>query len=134
MNKIVYDSETSIIELIRIKAESPYKNLLCGLPTKEINKRVISDGIEEAKSFCETENIFSIEPNETEIIVTAEYKHGIPYKLPDFIYIAHFICHSKDLTDINSYYSFGLIWYQDELSINIPSTIVDYIITKSKAI
>lgn len=135
--KILYKDEVSTLELVGIKVEKTYRNLLCGLPTKDINKRILSDEIESTSSFSESKNVFYIEPIQTEIYLETEYKLGKPYKLPYFVYMAKIVCYSSenllDLVDSNShYFEFGLLWFFDELSIEIPENIIKYAIEKSK--
>lgn len=152
MNKnIIHKTKSSNVELTRIKIEKTYKNLLCGLPTKELNKIVISDWEKNANSFCETENIFFIESEQTEITLNKKYKairlkrelefgipkHEIPYRLPKFVCIAEFIqspnlTNFTDVHDVHSYDVFGLIWFQEKLTIKIPENITEYIIKKSE--
>jgi hypothetical protein len=135
--KVLYKNEVSTLELIGIKVEKTYRNLLCGLPTKDINRKILSDEIKNISSFSESENIFYIEPIQTEIHLETEYKLGKPYKLPYFVYMAKIVCYSSgNLMDfMNSdshYFEFGLLWFFDELSIEIPESIIEYAIEKSK--
>lgn len=133
--KILYKNETSILELIGIKVEKTYRNLLCGLPTKDLNRTILSDEIENTISFSESENVFYIEPTQTEIFLEKEYKLGTPYRLPDFVYMAKIICYSSDpdlMNPASYYFELGLLWFFDELSIEIPQNIIEYAIEQSK--
>lgn len=147
-NKIIFRKNNFTIELTQLKIEKTYRNLLCGLPTRKINKKLISNQIKEASKFCLSESdieIYQIEPNQVEIEIKSKYKFGKPYRLPTFVFTAMFNCYSSDLHMQNSetifelqekesiYFEFGLLWFQDNFSIEIPENITKTIIKKAKS-
>lgn len=129
--QILYKNDKITIELLQIKIEKTYRNLLCGLPNEEINNLIIANEIKSANLFCETDNVFFIEPLQIEIPFRKEI-----YRLPSFVCVAKMISYSTNTNlldvDFNSFYhEFSLLWFQDNLSINIPENINEHIIKKS---
>ncbi len=134
-NQILHKNETLTLELVGIKIEKTYRNLLCGLPTKQLNKIIVSNEIEDTSLFSESENVFCVEPTEIKMPLEMDYKQGEPYKLPNFVYKAKIISYSpnNDLMNFDTYYfEFGLLWFDDNFSIEIPQNIIEYAKSKIK--
>lgn len=137
-DKLIYKDEIITIELTQIEIYKSYRDLLCGRPTNEINERVISNAIENAKRFCETDNIFLFPPDLLEISLNIENDEIKQFRLPYYTYIGNIECYPSpdDLVKLIdsslSFNDFGLIWFKDELSIDFSQSIIEFILKKAK--
>jgi len=119
-----------------------YKNLLCGLPTSEMNEGIIEDAVNYAKkTLIEAKKIFLIKPIETPIEVNEKLSYGAPFKLPPITCIAEIsyweLLNYKtisSISDLNIHNmievdykcsDLGIVWYQENFSMPVDKNILE---------
>jgi hypothetical protein len=91
--------------LVDIHQFDTYRNLLCGLPTIEINKG-IKEGLKQlAKHFTFIEAFYLIEPQEQVINLPYKYEFGTPARLPEVTCLIKLEIEMKALT---------IAWFQED--------------------
>jgi len=115
------------VDIKSIKQRLTYDGLLEGLPTKEMNVRILSGVKEEAKKFCQLEEVYLIEPEENAIEYNGSYPFGEPAQLPPVICIVELRSYSAYKDTTKDYSALGLIWFQNNFMFPIDPQIIEKI-------
>ncbi len=111
------------IRLVELRQYRVYEGLLEGLPTREMNDRLI-----EARLSCEREhsqlNVVLLEPSQTPIPWDRPYPFGEPATLPATCCVARFRAAGERP---DRYSSLVLVWFQDEFALPVDPTILERI-------
>lgn len=94
--------------LIELQQSTTYAGLLEGVPTSEMNERIVSDWVQRATRHSQ-HAAWLIAPVETPIELGRRYPFGQPARLPDVVSIGRFIAHLGD--DDRELY---VVWFQGE--------------------
>ena len=115
-----------IIHLEEIIQSKTYAGLLEGLPTKKMNKRLIS-GAEDKTRKLWGHKPELIKPIETKIETERKYFLGTPAAIPKITCMARFKCFEPVKDKSKDYSEASIVWYQGNFALPIDSTICDKI-------
>jgi hypothetical protein len=127
-DKIIIDGNTQV-SIKSIKQRLTYDGLLEGLPTKEMNGRIMVGLKEDARKFCQLNEVYLIEPEQKTIEYNGRYPFGEPAQLPSVICIVELRSYSVFKDKTKDYSALGLIWFQDNFMFPIDSNILEKIKT-----
>jgi hypothetical protein len=122
-DEVVIDNNIQV-SIKSIKQRLTYDGLLEGLPTKEMNRRILDAVIEDAKKFCQLNEVYLIEPEQKSIEYNGRYSFGEPAQLPSVICIVELCSYSVFKDKTKDYSALGLIWFQDNFMFPIDSNIL----------
>ena len=129
MNDEIIIDGTRQVSIKSIKQRLTYDGLLEGLPTKEMNRRILVGVKDDAKKFCQLNEVYLIEPEQKAIEYNGRYPFGEPAQLPGVICIVELRCYSVFKDKTKDYSALGLIWFQDNFMFPIDLTILEKIKT-----
>jgi hypothetical protein len=127
MNDEIIIDGNRLVSIKSIKQSLTYDGLLEGLPTKELNERILIQVKEDAKKFCRLNEVYLIEPEQKAIEYNGSYPFGEPAELPSVICIVELRCYSVFKDDSKDFSALGLIWLQDNFMFHINSNILEKI-------
>lgn len=110
------------IHLIRIDQWETYGGLLEGVPTKELNERIINRTIEGAKRQWHFAP-YLIQPLETPIKMDRDYPFGTPASIPDIICVTKFDCFDTVQDKNMDASTLSIIWFQAEFAFPIDEKV-----------
>ena len=125
-DEIIIDGNTQA-SIRSIKQRLTYDGLLEGLPTKEMNARILVGIKEDAKKFCQLNEVYLIDPEQKSIEYNGRYPFGEPAQLPNVICIVELRCNSVFKDKTKDYSALGLIWFQDNFIFPIDAAILERI-------
>ena len=127
MNDEILINGDTRVSIKSIKQRLTYDGLLEGLPTKEMNGRILVGVKEDAKKFCQLNKVYLIEPEQKPIEYNGRYPFGEPAQLPSVICIVELRCYSVFKDKTKDYSALGLIWFQDNFMFPIDSNVLEKI-------
>ena len=123
MNDTIIVDGNRPVSIRSIRQVLTYGGLLEGIPTREMNGRILDRVKEEAKKFCHLDNVYLIEPEQRPIEYSGRYPFGEPAQLPNVICIVELRCYSVFKDKSKDFSGLGLIWFQDDFMFAIDATI-----------
>jgi hypothetical protein len=110
------------IQLITIYQWSTYSGLLEGLPTQEMNQRIIKGAVAKSREWWSMKP-YLVAPTETLINLVNDYPFGTPARLPGITCLGRFECkdpvHDRDM----AYSELAVVWFQPEFAFPIEELI-----------
>ena len=125
-DEIIVDGNRQV-NIKSIQQRLTYEGLLEGLPTKQMNERILIESKENAQKFCQLNKVYLIEPEQKPIQYNGRYPFGEPAQLPSVICIVELHCYSVFKDETKDYSALGLIWFQDNFMFPIDSNILEKI-------
>ena len=115
-----------LIRLTAIDQWGTYSGLLEGLPTREMNARIIKRTLEDAKQKSHFDP-YLIQPTETLIEMERKYPYGVPASIPAITCVAHFDCFdiARDASSDGS--TLSMVWFQSDFAFPIDEAILSHI-------
>lgn len=121
MNNYIFTSRKTPANLTSIYQSRTYKGLI-GLPTKQINDKIIEETKLKAKSIFKVEEIYIIMPTNTPLLLNPTMTKYIG--LPMYTCIAQ-IQHPDPIKTITKTYSAAIfIWWQDSYALPIDKHVL----------
>ncbi len=114
------------INLTSLYQEAIYTGILEGLPTRQMNERIIHSCQEKSRNLFPNSPFFLLEPSQTPIEYQREYPFGDPASLPAIACIARFKSSAFD-NNILCYTELVIAWFQSEFALPIDDTILQKI-------
>mgnify|MGYP001436869681 CR=1 FL=1 len=127
MNDILVVGEGIEVNIKSIKQRLTYDGLLEGLPTKKLNETILIGIKEDAKKFCQLDEVYLIEPLQKQIKYDGEYPFGDPYELPNVICIVEVSYYTTFRDESKDYSGLGIIWFQENFLFPIEDAILQKI-------
>jgi len=116
MEFIIEKDQTAI--LISLHQFYTYEGLYAGLPTEELNEKIMSSLKNLAKKIFYIDGFYLIPPEQTPIPYSGEYRHGKPSGMPPITCLAKCYSGATALT---------IAWYQDNFAFPIDAEILEKI-------
>jgi hypothetical protein len=124
MSEDVKLTEGFSVTIKRIAQWQTYSGLLEGLPTEEMNARILQDVREEAKKFCFINEVFVVEPEQEPVPYEGRYPFGTPATLPDVCCIALLHYHRSFRDKGKDYSELAVVWFQKKYAFPIDADVV----------
>ena len=114
------------IGLLALDQWLTYGGLLEGLPTSEMNERLIRNAVQDARDRWAS-SVHLIEPQETRIDTSRSYPFGIPASIPVITCVSHWSGPGCSRGDEYGQTELTLVWYQPEFALPIDEEILSEI-------
>lgn len=124
-NEFELDSGRSI-RLVAIDQWATYSGLLEGVPTREMNARIINRAMEGARKRWHFEP-YLIQPTETPIDIERDDPFGTPASIPMITCTAKFDCFETANDAGMDGSTLPIVWFQSEFAFPIAETILAHI-------
>ena len=112
-----------IISLVRLNQYRTYEGLIEGIPTKEMNDRLIDAALEAAKE-PNRRNAKLLPPIYRKIELSRPYPFGDPVSLPRVTCIGRWQSPFGQRGAFDGWGEMTLVWYQDDFALPIDPTII----------
>lgn len=110
------------IRLTALDQWGTYAGLLEGLPTREMNARIIQETLEGARRRWHFPP-YLIQPAEKPIEIVRSYPFGTPASIPEITCVAHFDCFDKVRDPNLDGSTLPLVWFQADFAFPIEEAI-----------
>ena len=97
-----------------------------GLPTVEMNRRIIEAGLAEAQQL-RGDKPFLVKPTETPIDHPRSYPFGTPARIPSIRCIGRWRGQFESRGDLDGWAELTVLWFQEQFAIPIAENIVSQI-------
>jgi hypothetical protein len=116
------------IRLIALNQYRIYEGLIEGVPTEEMNRRIIEGAVRDAKeTFGDSEPLL-IPPRQEALDIGRDYPFGKPATLPRVQCIAFFTClWPTPRGQAHDYSWMNMVWFQEQLAMPIDAEVLDAI-------
>lgn len=114
------------IHLVAIDQWGTYEGLLEGVPTSEMNKRIISDAIAKTKERYKV-SPYLIKPIETPIQMDVKYPFGNPASIPAITCIGNFNCRIVARDKKMDASMMPVVWFQQDFAFPVDNKILSEI-------
>ncbi len=114
------------INLTSLYQEAIYTGLLEGLPTRQMNERIIRSYQEKSRELFPKSPVFLIEPSQIPIEFYRDYPFGDPARLPPIACVARFKSSAFD-NNVLCYTEMAIVWFQSEFALPIDDQILEKI-------
>jgi hypothetical protein len=111
------------ISLTSLYQGAIYTGLLEGLPTRQMNERIIHSYQEKSRKLFPNSPVFLIEPSQTPIEYHRKYPFGDPASLPSIACVARFESSAFDNDGLH-YTELAIVWFQREFALPIDDDIL----------
>ena len=117
------------IRLIALNQSCVYAGLLEGVPTTEMNRRLVELAVRDAKTTFADSDPFLVVPKQEPLDMERDYPFGKPATIPSVRCIARFLCQfpTPRGTPDDDYSSMTVIWFQEEFAMPIDGEVLDSI-------
>ncbi|MEZ6139174.1 MAG: hypothetical protein R3B84_01265 [Zavarzinella sp.] len=119
-------SNGRVIRLTAIDQWGTYSGLLEGVPTKEMNERLILNTMDKARKRWHFEP-YLIRPIERPIELGSKYPFGTPASIPDITCIGNFDCFNTARDKSMDGSTLPIVWFQSEFAFPIDEAIQEQI-------
>ncbi len=114
---------TKKVHIRSIKQTLTYGGLLEGIPTRQMNERILKDVVNDARKFSCIDEVYLIEPAQIPIAYNGRYPFGEPAALPPVICIVELS--GSPQRDMNRHGScLALVWFQQDYMFPIDADIL----------
>lgn len=110
------------VRLVAIDQWGTYSGLLEGVPTKEMNERIVSRSLDQAKNRW-NQKPYLIPPIETPIDLARKYPFGTPASIPGITCLAHFDCFDAVVDHKMDASALTLVWFQTDFAFPIDDAV-----------
>jgi hypothetical protein len=114
------------IYLEAINQSFTYGRLLAGLPTKELNYRIIESDLESALDLWHN-TAYLIVPIEIPIETSRKYPFGTPARIPDVACIARFKCYDPVRDPSMDGSGLAIVWFQQQFAFPVDEWVAEQI-------